>query len=282
MKTTKLLTIAFLLCMGALSANAQTVTRSLMLKPAGSAFTTSIDLTGSPTASWSLSLPALGDAAAAGPFMKVGIAAGNKTVSFGQMDLTSNGAGGDLTGVLGVTNGGTGLATLTAGSILLGNGTGAMNSLAVGTNGQVLSMVAGAPAWITTVAIANGGTNSAATPTNGGVAYGNGTQYQFSAAGTAGQVLQSNGAAAPTWISVNSFISGITFQYTVIAADQTAGYTTITPGGGFSLTSKVIVTYQNATGPAQAVTIGNQTATTFRVYSGAMTTGDLINYIIVN
>jgi hypothetical protein len=58
-----------------------------------------------------------------------------------------------------------------------------------------------------TLAIANGGTNATATPTNGGVTYGTGTAYAFTAAGTAGQVLLSNGAAAPSW----GGISGGTF-----------------------------------------------------------------------
>jgi hypothetical protein len=49
------------------------------------------------------------------------------------------------------------------------------------------------------VAIANGGTNSTATATNGGVGYGTGTAHAYTAAGTAGQVIVSNGAAAPTW-----------------------------------------------------------------------------------
>jgi hypothetical protein len=57
------------------------------------------------------------------------------------------------------------------------------------------------------VAIANGGTNSTATATAGGSAYGTGTAFAFTAAGTAGQVLTSNGASAPTW----SGISGGTF-----------------------------------------------------------------------
>lgn len=54
-----------------------------------------------------------------------------------------------------------------------------------------------------TLPIANGGTNATATPTNGGVSYGTGTAYAFTAAGTAGQVLLSNGAAAPTWGGVS-------------------------------------------------------------------------------
>ena len=50
-----------------------------------------------------------------------------------------------------------------------------------------------------TLAIANGGTNGSATPTAGAVPYGTGTAYNFTAVGTVGQVLTSNGAGAPTW-----------------------------------------------------------------------------------
>jgi hypothetical protein len=52
---------------------------------------------------------------------------------------------------------------------------------------------------IGTVAIANGGTNGTATPTAGAIAYGSGTAYAFTAAGTSGQVLTSAGAGTPTW-----------------------------------------------------------------------------------
>jgi hypothetical protein len=58
-----------------------------------------------------------------------------------------------------------------------------------------------------TLPIANGGTNSTATPTAGGASYGTGSAFAFTAAGTAGQVLTSAGASAPTW----SGISGGTF-----------------------------------------------------------------------
>jgi hypothetical protein len=58
-----------------------------------------------------------------------------------------------------------------------------------------------------TLPIANGGTNSTAAATAGGAVYGTGTAYAFTAAGTAGQVLTSAGASAPTW----SGISGGTF-----------------------------------------------------------------------
>jgi hypothetical protein len=55
--------------------------------------------------------------------------------------------------------------------------------------------------------IALGGTNSSATPTNGGVGYGTGTAHAYTAAGTTGQLLQSNGAAAPTWINAPATVT---------------------------------------------------------------------------
>lgn len=51
------------------------------------------------------------------------------------------------------------------------------------------------------IAINRGGTNGTATPVAGAVPYGTGTAYAFTAAGTSGQVLQSNGASAPTWVT---------------------------------------------------------------------------------
>jgi len=52
-----------------------------------------------------------------------------------------------------------------------------------------------------TLPIANGGTNSTATPTAGTIPYGTGTALAYSSAGTSGQLLQSNGASAPTWVA---------------------------------------------------------------------------------
>jgi hypothetical protein len=39
------------------------------------------------------------------------------------------------------------------------------------------------------------------TPTAGGITYGDGSTYANTAAGTSGQLLQSNGASAPTWVA---------------------------------------------------------------------------------
>lgn len=54
-----------------------------------------------------------------------------------------------------------------------------------------------------TLPVANGGTNGTATPTAGAVAYGTGTAYAFTSAGTSGQVLTSSGSGAPTWATAS-------------------------------------------------------------------------------
>jgi hypothetical protein len=135
------------------------------------------------------------------------------------------------------TSGGTGTATVATGDLLYGSAANTWSKLAAGTNGYILTLASGVPTWSAapatgvttfsagstgltpntatsgavtlagTLAIANGGTNGTATPTAGGSAYGTGTAYAFTAAGTAGQVLLSNGSSAPTW----SGVSGGTF-----------------------------------------------------------------------
>ena len=64
---------------------------------------------------------------------------------------------------------------------------------------KVATTVISATGLTGVVPIANGGTNATATPTAGAVPYGTGTAYAFTAAGTTGQALLSNGSSAPTW-----------------------------------------------------------------------------------
>ena len=44
-------------------------------------------------------------------------------------------------------------------------------------------------------------------PVNGGVTYSTASAMAITAAGTSGQVLKSNGAAAPTWVTLDYDIS---------------------------------------------------------------------------
>jgi hypothetical protein len=81
--------------------------------------------------------------------------------------------------------------------------TGTVTSSGSLTLGGTLSGVSLTTQVTGTLPIANGGTNATATPTAGAVAYGTGTAYAFTSAGTAGQVLLSNGSSAPSFGGVD-------------------------------------------------------------------------------
>lgn len=134
--------------------------------------------------------------------------------SWGKIGLTTH-----VSGTLPVANGGTNLTSYAVGDILYASGTTTLASLADVATGNVLLSggVSTAPSYgkvgLTThvsgtLPIANGGTNATTTPTSGAVAYGTGTAYGFSAAGTSGDFLISGGTGSPTWTST---ISGGTY-----------------------------------------------------------------------
>lgn len=58
------------------------------------------------------------------------------------------------------------------------------------------------------------------TPTAGGVTYGDGTTYATTTAGSSGQLLQSNGASAPSWVAAPS--SGYTLGTPVATTSGTS------------------------------------------------------------
>jgi hypothetical protein len=166
-------------------------------------------------------------------------AASNTAIAIAGSQITS--------GTVAISNGGTGQTSASAGfnalspitttgDLIIGNGTNSATRLAIGANTYVLTSDGSTASWqassggvtsfsagttgftpststtgaVTlagTLGIANGGTNSTATPTAGGAIYGTGTAYAITAAGTAGQVLTSAGSSAPVW----SGISGGTF-----------------------------------------------------------------------
>lgn len=80
----------------------------------------------------------------------------------------------------------------------------------------------------TPVALAYGGSNANLTAVNGGIVYSTGSAMAISAAGTSGQVLQSNGAAAPTWTNLSTIgVSSITGTGNQITASASTGAVTL-------------------------------------------------------
>jgi hypothetical protein len=161
------------------------------------------------TASWAAA-PAGGVTSVAQTFTGgIVSVSGSPITSTGTLALTVAGTSGGIPYFSSGTTWATS-AALTQYGVVYGGGAGAAPaSTAAGTAGYALiANSASAPtfqqvsltAGVTgTLPIANGGTNSTATPTAGGAGYGTGTAHAYTAAGTAGQILTSAGASAPTW-----------------------------------------------------------------------------------
>ena len=194
----------------------------------------------------------------------------------------------------------TNIAAGAAGSLPYQTGSGATSMLSLGTSGYVLTAGASAPTYVAQSTLSVGSASTATTSTNlaGGVA--GAVPWQsaagatgFTAAGTTGQVLQSNGTSVPTWVTPTAYAT-ITDDTTTsstrypLFASATAGnlaseYVSSTKlqyvpstgvltatgfsGSGASLTS---LTAGNLSGTIPSAVLGNST-----VYIG--TTAVLLN-----
>lgn len=217
-----------------------------------------------------------------------------------------NGTDYALVGTIGptvpVNRGGTGLTSGTSGGVLAFTATGTLaSSTALAANAIVIGGGAGAAPTTTTtgtgvitaigantnsasgipvlnasglLAIAQGGTNSSGTATAGGVGYGTGTAYAFTSAGTAGQVLQSNGASAPSWVNAST---GTVTAVSVASANGFAGTSSGGATPALTLTTSISGVLKGNGTAISAATAGTDyvapaTATTFtalQTFSGS-------------
>ncbi len=148
--------------------------------------------------------------AGSGTVTSVAVSGGTTGLTTSGGPITSSGTI-TLAGTLAAVNGGTGQSTYAVGDILYASTTSAVSKLTVGTTGQVLTSSGTVPQYVAQSTLAVGSATTASNLTGGAasqIPYQTGSgATSFIANGTAGQVLTSNGASAPTW----SGIAGGTF-----------------------------------------------------------------------
>jgi Major tropism determinant N-terminal domain len=174
-------------------------------------------------------------------------------ISFGTTGLTpSTSTSGNVTvaGTLVVANGGTGLTTIPAGNVVIGNGTSALYGVAPGTAGNVLTSIAGV--WTSNAAVGGGGSPGGST-----------TQVQYNNAGSfAGDAnLTFSGS---TLTSANLIVSNLTVSQAVFSsATKQLVSNPITGTGSVVMNASPIITSPSLITPALgSPTSGNMAATT--------------------
>lgn len=153
-----------------------------------------------------------------------------------------------------------------------------VTTFSAGTTGFTpSSATSGAVTLAGTLAIANGGTNSTATPTAGGAGYGTGTAHAYTAAGTTGQVLTSQGASAPIWAAAGGGPAVVIVTGTTQAATKNNQYVLTNVAA-----TTVTLPSTPTAGDSLYVTSGNGLATNVVAYSGSDKIMGLLENLTIN
>ena len=226
---------------------------------------------------WDGSAFVWGAVAGAGTVTSVDASGGTTGMSFTGGPITSSGTL-TLTGTLDADNGGTGLASYTAGDLLYASASTTLSKLAIGASTRLLTSSGTAPQWSDPAGVSVGSATSATNLAGGSagtVPYqtASGTTAMLSA-GTAGYVLQANGAAAPGWVAQSTLSVGSATTATNVAggtANQVV-YNTSAGTTSFITAPTVTDTFLKWTGSAFAwAAAGAGTVTSVDVSGG--TTG---------
>lgn len=162
-------------------------------------------------------------------------------------DAPSIGASGTDTNInFNITSKGTGKVTINSVDAVTTSGTQTLTNKTIGTGSTYQGGAIGT---------SYGGTGNTAAPTAGGIIYAETTsKISSTAAGTAGFILLSGGAGAPTWQNPSSFsIGGTANNITAYTINQNVGSANSPTFAGLTLTGDISV------GTAAKITFGSQT-----------------------
>ena len=188
-----------------------------------------------------------------------------------------------ISGAVATATTATNVAGGATGSLLYQSGAGATTSLALGTTNYVLTAGASAPQYVAQSTLSVGSATTSTTSTNlaGGVAgaipwQSAASTTGFTAAGTTGQVLTSNGTSVPTWttpagsVSVTDDTTTASARYPLFAAVTSGSITTeyvsstkyqFVPSTGVLTATSFTGAGTGLTGTASSLSIGGNAAT---------------------